>query len=182
MLPILATASAQEHNLFMPPLYDVLWSVVVIVPIFVVFLRYGLPKINANLDRRAELIESGLTAAQRAKEAEAQAKRNAEAVLAEANAQAGEIRSNASEDAKGIVAKARKDAEQEAARIIENAQRQIQAERQAAEISLKTDIGMLATELAEKLIGEHLRDTELTARVVDRFLDDLDMDTATQEA
>ena len=64
-----------------------------------------------------------------------------------------------------------------AARILEGAQRQIIAERQAAEISLKSEIGLLATELAEKIVGEHLKDTELTARVVDRFLDDLDSAT-----
>lgn len=182
MLPILATSGAEEHNLFLPPTYDIVWSIVVIVPIFVVFLVYALPKINATLDQRAETIEEGLVAAERAKDAEAQAKRQADDLISKANADAGEIRSTASEDAKGIIAKARRDAEAEAARIIDNAHRQIQAERQAAEISLKTDIGILATELAEKIVGEHLRDTELTARVVDRFLDDLDMDTVTQEA
>ena len=51
---------------------------------------------------------------------------------------------------------------------------QILAERQAAQISLRSDVGLLASELAEKLVGEHLENTDLTARVVDRFLDELE--------
>ena len=33
---------------------------------------------------------------------------------------------------------------------------------------------MLASSLAERIVGEQLRDTELSARVIDRFLDELD--------
>ena len=49
-----------------------------------------------------------------------------------------------------------------------------QADKQAAQISLRTDVGLLASSLAEKIVGEQLKDTELSARVIDRFLDDLE--------
>ena len=77
-------------------------------------------------------------------------------------------------EAKEIVAKARTDAQVEAAGIIEGAQRQILAEKQAAQISLRTDVGMLASTLAERIVGEHLSDTALSERVIDRFLDELE--------
>ena len=35
-------------------------------------------------------------------------------------------------------------------------------------------MGLLASELAERLVGEHLENTDLTARVVDRFLEELE--------
>lgn len=168
-------------DLFLPPVYDLVWSIVVVAPIFIVFLVYALPKFNAMLDQRSQMIEDGLRASERAQEAEALAKRRAEETIAAANAQAGTIRSDASEDAKAIVAKARREAEEEASRILENAQRQIAAERQAAEISLQSEIGLLASELAEKIVGEQLKDTELTARVVDRFLNDLEAQIQPQE-
>ena len=53
---------------------------------------------------------------------------------------------------------------------------------QAAQISLRSDVGMLATELAEKIVGEQLKDTALTARVVDRFLDDLEKESSAEVA
>ena len=42
-------------------------------------------------------------------------------------------------------------------------------------------MGLLASELAEKIIGEQLTDTALTSRVVDRFLDELEADNALVE-
>ena len=58
--------------------------------------------------------------------------------------------------------------------IIEGAQRQILADKQAAQISLRTDVGMLASTLAERIVGEQLKDTALSERVIDRFLDELE--------
>ena len=48
------------------------------------------------------------------------------------------------------------------------------ADKQAAEISLHTDVGLLASDLAERIVGEQLTDTALSARVIDRFLDELE--------
>ena len=45
---------------------------------------------------------------------------------------------------------------------------------QAAQISLRTDVGMLASTLAERIVGEQLSDTALSERVIDRFLDELE--------
>ena len=42
------------------------------------------------------------------------------------------------------------------------------------EISLRTDVGLLASTLAERIVGEQLKDAELSARVIDRFLDGLE--------
>ena len=91
-----------------------------------------------------------------------------------AQAEAHQIREDARAQAQQIVAQARLDAQVEAQRVQDAAQRQILAERQAAQISLRSDVGLLASELAEKLVGEHLENTDLTARVVDRFLDELE--------
>ena len=100
-----------------------------------------------------------------------------DAILRDANAEAHEVRERANEEAKSIVAAGRAEAQDEANRILEVAQRQILAERQAAQISLRAEVGLLASELAERIIGEQLRDTALTSRVVDRFLDELEEDT-----
>ena len=95
-------------------------------------------------------------------------------MLRDAQAEAHQIREDARAQAQQIVAQARLDAQVEAQRVQDAAQRQILAERQAAQISLRSDVGLLASELAEKLVGEHLENTDLTARVVDRFLDELE--------
>ncbi len=160
----------------LPPWGEIFWSAVILLLLVLVVGRYALPRIYDMLDAREQQITDGLTAAERAKEDQALASREREEILREANARAQEIRQKASDDAGRIVAQARDSAQSEAGQIMEAAARQIAAERQAAQISLRSDVGLLAAELAEKIVGEQLQDTALTTRVVNRFLDDLERD------
>jgi len=65
-------------------------------------------------------------------------------------------------------------ASDDASRILDNAQRQIEVERQLAVISLRSEIGTLATELAARVVGESLSDGARQSRVIDRFLDEIE--------
>ena len=161
----------------LPPLYEIFWSAVVLLIVLLLVGKFALPRLYAAMDERQAKIEEGLAFAEKAKEDQARVARDREDALKQANIEAHEIREKASQEAQGIIADARVEAQNEATRILENAQRQILAEKQAAEISLRSDVGLLATELAEKIVGEHLSDTALPSRVVDRFLDDLEADT-----
>jgi F-type H+-transporting ATPase subunit b len=58
--------------------------------------------------------------------------------------------------------------------VTEAAQAQIQAERQQALTSLRTEVGTLATELASRIVGESLQDHARQSGMVDRFLDELE--------
>ena len=82
------------------------------------------------------------------------------------------MREEAREQGAQIIAEMRERAEAEARRITEAAQSQIEAERQQALISLRAEVGSLATELASRIVGESLTDTARQSRMVDRFLDE----------
>ncbi|MCL1898227.1 MAG: F0F1 ATP synthase subunit B, partial [Micrococcales bacterium] len=84
------------------------------------------------------------------------------------------IREEAKSDAKAILSEAHSKAKADAAASLDAAQRQIASERRSAEISLRQDVGTLATELAERIVGEALQDAALSQRVVDRFLAELE--------
>jgi len=64
--------------------------------------------------------------------------------------------------------------EAEAARITATAHAQIEAERQSALVSLRTEVGSLALDLAGQVIGEALNDDKKSKALVDRFLTDLE--------
>jgi len=160
----------------LPPWGEIFWAAVILLLIVLVVGKYALPRIYDMLDAREQQITDGLAAADRAKEDQALAARERQETLRAANVEAQEIRQKAADDAARIVAQARTDAQAEADQVTRTAQRQIAAERQAAQISLRSDVGLLAAELAEKIVGEQLQDTALTTRVVDRFLDDLERD------
>jgi F-type H+-transporting ATPase subunit b len=171
------TEEVEGWRLLVPAGYDILWSTVVLVVIGVVFYKLVLPKFQAVLDERTAKIEGGLAKASRAQEEAAAAKAEYEQQLQDARTEAARIREEARAEAGQIVAEAREKASAEAARIAETAQRQIEAERQQAAVSLRADVGSLATQLASKIVGESLEDEARRTRVVDRFLDELDAQT-----
>ena len=175
MLP-LATEGGQSGGMafILPHAHEIFWSAVVLLLILLVVGRYALPRLYAVLDERARRIQEGLDLADKAEQDQADAEKRAARLVDEARREAARIRDNAQSEAKEIVAQARTDAQAEAAGIVEGAQRQILADKQAAQISLRTDVGMLATTLAERIVGEQLKDTALSERVIDRFLDDLE--------
>lgn len=176
----MTTAHAPEGiALFIPPGYDILWSLVVTVIIGFFFFRYLLPRLNAILDERANKIEGGIALAEKVQAEAADAKAQTEAELNEARNVAAGIKDEASADGAAIVAEARAKAQVEATRIVEAAQRQVEAERAAAVISLREEVGGLATELASRIVGESLADDARQSRVIDRFLEDLDAGLAT---
>ncbi|QZN86497.1 F0F1 ATP synthase subunit B [Cellulomonas sp. C5510] len=171
------TEEVEGWRLLVPASYDLLWSFVILVVIAVVFYKLVLPKFTAVLDERTEKIEGGLAQAAHAQEEAAAAKAEYEQQLQEARTEAARIREEARAEAGQIVAEARQKATAEAARVTETAQRQIEAERQQAAVSLRADVGALATELASKIVGESLADEARRSRVVERFLDELDAQT-----
>lgn len=171
---VFAAAEGEAINPLIPAWYDIIWSSVVFLVILVFFWLKILPRMQEMLDKRAEAIEGNI-----AKADEAQAK--AEAALAEytaqlagARAEAGEIRDAARADATKIVSKAKEDALAEQARIAAAAQAQIEAERQAAVVSLRKDVGTLAIDLASGVVGQSLSDDKKASALVDQFLSDLD--------
>ena len=169
MLPLAAESGQGGGTAFiLPPLYEIFWAAIVLLLILLVVGRYALPRLYAVLDERAQRIQEGLDLADKAKQDQADAEKRATRLVDEA------IRDNAQGEAMEIIAKARTDAQAEATGIMVGAQRQILAEKQAAQISLRTDVGMLASTLAERIVGEHLSDTALSERVIDRFLDELE--------
>ncbi len=160
------------HSVLIPELPDLIWGSIAFLLILGLMLWRFVPRINAALDARSDAIAGGIKRAEGA-QAEAKAaldKYNAQ--LAEARGEAGRIRDEARDDAKRIRAELVEQAQADAARIVANAQTQIEAERAAALVSLRGEVGTLAIDLASGVIGESLDDKK-AASIVDRFLADM---------
>jgi F-type H+-transporting ATPase subunit b len=182
MQTALIIAAETEHNPLVPPIYDIVWSLVAFIIIFIVMWRVVTPRITKMLDERTEAIEGGIKKAEAAQEQAAAALDEYNKQLAEARAEASRIREQARADATAIGNEVREQASADAARITANAQAQIEAERQSALTSLRAEVGTLALDLASGVIGESLKDDAKAAAVVDKFLADLEADGQAQGA
>jgi F-type H+-transporting ATPase subunit b len=170
-------AAAEEgatQNPLIPATYDIVWSAVCFAILLVFFWKKILPKMQTMLEERSAAIEGNIAKADEAQRQAEAALEQYTAQLAEARQEAGRIREAAREDGKQIVTEARSQAMVEAARVTAGAQAQIEAERQAALVSLRTDVGTLAIDLAGNVIGETLADDAKATAIVDRFLAELE--------
>ncbi|GAA2957398.1 MULTISPECIES: F0F1 ATP synthase subunit B [Microbacterium] len=177
MLTALVTYAAEEgaaHNPLIPAWYDIIWSSVCFIVILVLFWLYALPRMKKLLDERSAAIEGNIAKADEAQRKAEAALEEYTAQLADARREAGEIRDAAREDGKKIVAEAKETASAEATRLTAAAHAQIDAERQTAFVSLRSEVGTLALDLAGGVIGETLSDDAKAKAVVDRFLADLE--------
>jgi len=178
MLNALVTIAAEEGeaapNPLLPATYDIVWSAVCFVIILLVVWKVALPRMKALLDARSAAIEGNIAKADEAQRKAEAALEEYTSQLAEARKEAGEIREAAREDGKKIVAEAKDSASAEAARLTATAHTQIEAERQSAFVSLRSEVGSLALDLAGGVIGETLSDDKKAQAVVDRFLAELE--------
>jgi F-type H+-transporting ATPase subunit b len=168
-------AAEASQNPLIPAGAELVIGAICFVLVFAVLGKMLMPRITKTLAERTELIEGGLA---RSEEAQAEAKQLLDQYreqLAEARHEAARLREEAREQGAQIIAEMREQAQAEARRITESAQSQIDAERQQALISLRTEVGTLATELASRIVGESLTDEARQSRMVDRFLDELEV-------
>lgn len=171
---LLPAAETEEHSVLFPALPEIVWSFIVLVILFTVIMKLMYPRYVELMTQRAQQIKAGLEKAQQADQQVKQADDQAAQAIRAAQEEAAELRSEAQENAKKIIAEAKEQASKEAERILAVAKGQIEVERKAAQSLLQAQVGALATDLAEKIVGEHLQDQALSARVIDRFLDQLE--------
>ncbi len=172
-----ATEGEGQPNPLFPPDYDIFWSAICFILILGVFWWKVLPAVKKLLDERAEVIEGGIARAENAQAEAAEQLEKYNELLKEARAEAGTIREQARADGTKILTELKEQASAEAARITATATAQIEAERQAALASLRSEVGTLALELASGVIGQSLSDDKKAASLVDSFLADLDAST-----
>ena len=170
------TLAADGIQLFIPPTYDIVWSLIILAIVAVFFYKYFMPKFQAIFDERAARIEGGMAKAEKAQKEAEEAKAKYEAQLSTARVEASKIRDDARSEAAHIVADARTRAEADAAQITANAQKSIESQQQQAMVSLKSEVGVIATALAGKILGSKLQDTDVQSSMIDQMIDQLDDD------
>lgn len=167
-------AAAEELNPLIPHTAEIIVGFIAFSLLYIVLRRTVVPRFEKAFTERTDAIQGGMERAEKAQiEAEA-ALKEYKAQLQDARGEAASIREEARLQASAVMEEVRVKAQEEANRIAASAQAAIESERQAAMISLRNEVGALATQLASKIVGEALDDQVRQSRVVDRFLEDLE--------
>jgi F-type H+-transporting ATPase subunit b len=163
-----------DENPVLPNNTELILGLLSFAIVFFFLYQRVLPGIKKLLEERTEAIEGGLLKAEAAQAEAERIKSDFTARLSESRHEAAELRAKARAEGAELVDKAREDAVKQREAIIAAGHSQLAADRNSAVSVLKADLGKLAVELADKIVGERATDAALQERIIDRFLDDLD--------
>jgi F-type H+-transporting ATPase subunit b len=164
---------------FLVPNATFIAELVAFVLILLILWRYVVPPIQKAMRERQDMIHQEVEDSERAKERLAEAQSEYQRALNEARVEAAQIRESARAEAQQVVEELRAQAQDEQARIVARGEEQLQQQRTQVVRDLRGEIGSLAVELSEKIVGQRLSDDAQVRATVDSFLADLEQrDTA----
>lgn len=142
---------------FLPNPGLALWTLVIFLLFWWLMSRYAFRPMMDGLRKREDNIKNALGEAERAREEMANLKAENEKILAEAREERATMLREAKETKTSIINDAKEKAKEEAQRISVTAKQDIENEKQAALLEVKNSVGMMATEIAEKIIRKELK-------------------------
>src|SRR5215468_650394 len=125
-------AAGEQPNPLVPHLSEIILVLIIFGILYYLIAKYVVPRFEANFAARKDAIEGGIARAEAAQAEAAQAQR--------------------------IVEELRASAQEESARIVARGEEQLQTQRGQVVRELRQEIGTLAVELSEKIVGERLAD------------------------
>jgi len=161
-------------NPLIPTVSEIILVVIVFGILFFAVRKYVVPQFEKSYALRRDAIEGGIARAEAAQAEAAQLLAQYQAQLAEARTEAAQIRENARAEAQRIIEDLRTQAQEESARIVSRGEEQLAAQRSQVVRELRGEIGNLAVELSEKIVGQKLSDDAAISATVDSFLADIE--------
>lgn len=160
-------------NLLTPDPGLLFWMVLSFGVVFFLLAKFGFPVIVKAINQRKEFIEMSLLSAKQANERLASIQAEGEKLLADAKAQQKDIIAGAMQEKNKILAAAQEEARTSAQQIAEEARQSIQAEKEKALQEVRNEVASLALDIAEKVIGEQMKDKALQKETINKLIERL---------
>jgi F-type H+-transporting ATPase subunit b len=166
-------AEGSEHSPVLPIWQEIVIGSIAFAVLVYILGKYVWPRMEETFQARVEAIEGGIRKAEEAQREAGELLEQYKQQLAEARTEAARIRDEARADAAGIREEAASRAREEADRIIQAGRDALSAERGAIVRELRSELGSLAVDLAGRIVGESLADEARRRGTVERFLEEL---------
>lgn len=134
-----------------------IWSLIIFLLFWIILGKFAFKPITEALEKRENDIQSALDSAKKAKEEMTNLKAENEKILTEAREEKSRIINEAKEIKIQTISEAKEKAKEEANRIILSAKSEIDNQKKTAIAEIKTQVGGMAIEIAEKLVKRELR-------------------------
>lgn len=147
----------------------VIFSIINIVVLFLFLKKFLFGRVNAILEKRAQMVQEDLEHAKQSASAADQLKSESEAALIDAKQEAKQIVQTAEQNARMQGERITAQAQQQADAMLTEAQKEIQRERSRTMAGVQGEIADLALSAAAKLMKKQM-DDDVNREMVDAFL------------
>ena len=161
-------------ELFTPEFGLVFWMFVAFLCLYFILAKWAWPFIIKSMEERADLIDKGVAYAQEAKSHLDNAKAEADKLIAEARNEQADILREAAKMRNELIEKARGEAAEEAKKVSQAAQVSLEQSRKEAEKQLRSEVGDLALQIAEKVIRKNISSDDAQRALVDQYLSEVE--------
>jgi F-type H+-transporting ATPase subunit b len=147
-------------DLLTPSFGLLIWTLLAFGVVFFILKKYAWPAIVKGLKEREQGIADALSTAEKVKAEMAQMKSEHEALLAQAREERAQILKEARETKEKIINESKDAAKNEASKIVSEAMAAIEAQKMAALIDVKNQVGKMVVEVSEQILRRELKNKE----------------------
>lgn len=150
-----------------------IWSLVIFLLFWFIMKKLAFKPITEALKKREDDIQHALDEAKLAKEEMSNLKAENELLLQQAREERAAMLNEAKDTKNNIIAEAKERAKSDANRIVAEARHEIENQKKAALAEVKNKAGLMALEIAEKVIRKELRGDQAQQDFVAQLVDEI---------
>ena len=149
------------------------WMLLAFLVVFGLLAKFGFPTIVKAVEDRKNFIDESLKNAREAKEKLANIKVESEQILHEAHEKQAQIIKEAMATRDNIINETKGKAQTEGQQLLEDAKKQIAAEKENALADIRSQVADLSVQIAEKVIRRQLQSNDEQEQYIQRMLNDV---------
>ena len=162
------------NSLATPAIGTIFWATVTFVCFFLLLAKFAWKPILNAVRARDEMIKGSLESAERAREDMKKLQADNEAILHKAREERENILKEARDIRDKLINEAKGKAGEEAEKLIEKARQGIEREKEKALSEIHDQVAFLSVEIASKLLGEKLKETDQQNKLLENYMKEID--------
>lgn len=163
------------NSLTTPAIGTIFWTTLIFGLFFLILAKFAWKPILNAVKARDEMIKGALESAEKAREDMLKLQSDNEAILRKAREEREGILKEARDVRDKLISEAKGKATEEAEKLIQKARTGIESEKTKALAEIRDQVATLSVEIASKILGEKLRESEEQGKLIDKYLKEIDL-------
>ena len=163
------------NSLASPAIGTVFWTTLIFLLFLFLLTKFAWKPILNAVKAREEIIKSSLESAEKAREDMKRLQADNEAILEKAREEREILLKEARDVRDKLINEAKERAGEEAEKLIDKAREGIDREKTKAMAEIHDQVAYLSVEIASRLLGEKLKESDEQNKLIENYLKDIDL-------